>query len=561
MKLKHIIAVTVGAAALCAPSCDLDEKFYSEVTPDTFFTSPESTYAVLCRPFTHWKWYIGADRWSLQELTTDEMVCPKRGSDWYNSGEYYRLHYHTWSPDDRFVVNTYDGTTGGISRALEAKSDLQGVDYNAIGLNDAVKADHINQLNAITAYFYMRGLDYFGGMPIYYSVDDDLCARSTARETYAHIETLLKDAIPALSKKTTLGASEDGYIKQAAAAALLAQLYFNAVAYIGEEHFDECAEICRDIIGGVYGTYELDKTWYGPHCFDNNTSPEVIWTVPSENSKVEWNWYFKYFYHYSSYEYFGIETAGYNGFMLTPSLDPQGRYYTQWKLGNPYQKFNDKDLRKKPYRYLGSRKYEGMFLVGDQTNPNNPSQQCLGQKEYSGKVINLVDQVARFSEVGTKYNSVAELTSTMADGEENSGVRLVKAPQPNLDDKLLRWNPDCPVIRLSEIYYMLAECELRAGDKKTAAGLINQVRGRNFEGGADPNPVTADNLDEYRMLDEWMIEFLGEGRRRTDLIRWDKFVTESWWDHTPLNDKNKNLFPIPNSAISANNLIEQNPGY
>ena len=561
MKLKHIIAVTVGAAALCAPSCDLDEKFYSEVTPDTFFTSPESTYAVLCRPFTHWKWYIGADRWYLQELTTDEMVCPKRGSDWYNSGEYYRLHYHTWSPDDRFVVNTYDGTTGGISRALEAKSDLQGVDYNAIGLNDAVKADHINQLNAITAYFYMRGLDYFGGMPIYYSVDDDLCARSTARETYAHIETLLKDAIPALSKKTTLGASEDGYIKQAAAAALLAQLYFNAVAYIGEEHFDECAEICRDIIGGVYGTYELDKTWYGPHCFDNNTSPEVIWTVPSENSKVEWNWYFKYFYHYSAYEYFGIETAGYNGFMLTPSLDPQGRYYTQWKLGNPYQKFNDKDLRKKPYRYLGSRKYEGMFLVGDQTNPNNPSQQCLGQKEYSGKVINLVDQVARFSEVGTKYNSVAELTSTMADGEENSGVRLVKAPQPNLDDKLLRWNPDCPVIRLSEIYYMLAECELRAGDKKMAAGLINQVRGRNFEGGADPNPVTADNLDEYRMLDEWMIEFLGEGRRRTDLIRWDKFVTESWWDHTPLNDKNKNLFPIPNSAISANNLIEQNPGY
>lgn len=561
MKLKHIIAVTVGAAALCAPSCDLDEKFYSEVTPDTFFTSPESTYAVLCRPFTHWKWYIGADRWDLQELTTDEMVCPKRGSDWYNSGEYYRLHYHTWSPDDRFVVNTYDGTTGGISRALEAKSDLQGVDYNAIGLNDAVKADHINQLNAITAYFYMRGLDYFGGMPIYYSVDDDLCARSTARETYAHIETLLKDAIPALSKKTTLGASEDGYFKQAAAAALLAQLYFNAVAYIGEEHFDECAEICRDIIGGVYGTYELDKTWYGPHCFDNNTSPEVIWTVPSENSKVEWNWYFEYFYHYSAYEYFGIETAGYNGFMLTPSLDPQGRYYTQWKLGNPYQKFNDKDLRKKPYRYLGSRKYEGMFLVGDQTNPNNPSQQCLGQKEYSGKVINLVDQVARFSEVGTKYNSVAELTSTMADGEENSGVRLVKAPQPNLDDKLLRWNPDCPVIRLSEIYYMLAECELRAGDKKTAAGLINQVRGRNFEGGADPNPVTADNLDEYRMLDEWMIEFLGEGRRRTDLIRWDKFVTESWWDHTPLNDKNKNLFPIPNSAISANNLIEQNPGY
>ena len=43
-------------------------------------------------------------------------------------------------PDDRFIVNTYDGTTGGISRALEAKADLQAVDYNAIGLDDKVKA-------------------------------------------------------------------------------------------------------------------------------------------------------------------------------------------------------------------------------------------------------------------------------------------------------------------------------------------------------------------------------------------------------------------------------------
>ena len=300
---------------------------------------------------------------------------------------------------------------------------------------------------------------------------------------------------------------------------------------------------------------------YGPHTFDNDSSHEAIWNVPSENSKVEWSWYFKYFYHNSSYVYFDIETAGYNGFILTPSLNPQGSYYTQWKLGSPYRKFNDKDLRKKPYRYLGNKRYEGMFLVGKQVNFDDPTKVCLGQKEYSGKVIDMVDQVARFSEVGSKYGSVAELTSTMADGEENSGIRLVKSPQPNLADKQLRWNPDCPVIRLSEIYYMLAECELRAGHKKEAAELINQVRARNFENRNDPDPVTADNLDEYRMLDEWMIEFLGEGRRRTDLIRWGAFTSESWWDHTPSNDKNMNRFPIPNSAISANNLIKQNPGY
>ncbi|HBK30799.1 MAG TPA: RagB/SusD family nutrient uptake outer membrane protein, partial [Porphyromonadaceae bacterium] len=151
----------------------------------------------------------------------------------------------------------------------------------------------------------------------------------------------------------------------------------------------------------------------------------------------------------------------------------------------------------------------------------------------------------------------------IADAEEVSGIRPWKIPQPNKADVAIRYNPDNPIIRLAEIYYMLAECTMRAGDKKTAAMLINKVRARNFENRIDPDPVTESNLDEYRMLDEWMIEFLaeGQGRRRTDLIRWDKFVTENWWDHTATKDKNRNIFPIPEKAISANNLLEQNPGY
>ena len=89
---------------------------------------------------------------------------------------------------------------------------------------------------------------------------------------------------------------------------------------------------------------------------------------------------------------------------------------------------------------------------------------------------------------------------------------------------------------------------------------INTVRKRYFPEG-DPDPVTASNLDKYRMLDEWMMEFLGEGRRRTDLVRWDAYVTEDWWDHKATNNKNLNRFPIHYSLIGANNLLEQNPGY
>ena len=124
----------------------------------------------------------------------------------------------------------------------------------------------------------------------------------------------------------------------------------------------------------------------------------------------------------------------------------------------------------------------------------------------------------------------------------------------------LKGNPDVPVMRLAEVYYTLAECKMRAGDKQGAANLINTVRKRYFPNG-DPDPVTAANLDKYRMLDEWQVEFLGEGRRRTDLVRWDAYVTEDWWDHKATNNKNLNRFPIHYSIIGANNLLEQNPGY
>lgn len=241
-------------------------------------------------------------------------------------------------------------------------------------------------------------------------------------------------------------------------------------------------------------------------------------------------------------------------------------------MGGAYQKFNDKDVRKQNYVYLGGGKYKGMFIVGKLVNPLNPDWKCLGSREYKGEVINEVDQVAYFTRVKNDryrkedgsylYNSVADLPSTIATAEENSGIRVTKvSPRPTEEDVKLMYNPDVPVIRLAEIYYMLAECKMRLGDKAGAAELINKVRKRYFTDGVDPDPVTAANLDKYRMLDEWQVEFLSEGRRRTDLVRWDAYVNEDWWDHKATHNENLNRFPIYYSILNSNHLLEQNPGY
>lgn len=553
---KRIFAIMLPLLILSA--CSLEEKYYSAVTPETYYTSKSAVYSALVRPFTHWRWFQTYDRFQLQEYTGDVLCAPQRYQHWEDGSEWKQLHYHTWTPDHPCIAETYRAIGMGISLAYSIMQDLEDLDYTTVGLTAADQADHVNQLRCLAAYFYLKGLDYFGGIPLYTGYSVEARPRATAREVFDFVEKTLKEAIPYLEANGR-GDRQEGAIKQATAAALLAELYFNAETYVGEDCFSECAVICQDIIDGVYGYYALERDWTQIFGFDNEYSTENIWQAPSQNSQYQFTWIYSDHLPYNIATYFDCERFGAsNGGCLQPSHRPNGTEYN-FTLGMPWVKFEDTDIRKQNYHYAGSKVWSGMFLAGTLTNPET-GQTVTGAYDYSGETLNLVDYIGLMKQVGKTYPSVDELPSDMSSGEENSGIRYIKYPTPNTADKAYRWNPDWPVIRLAEIYYMLAECKFRAGDKAGAATLFNTVRSRYFNG-SDPDPVTASNIDKYRILDEWMLEFLGEGRRRTDLIRWDAFETESWWDFTPSGDKTKELFPIPQSVISTNNLLEQNPGY
>lgn len=563
MKRKLTIILSLLTLITSLGCTDLDEKWYSEVTPDTYFTSKETVYSFLIRSFTHWRWFHGFDRAILQECTTDAMVVTQKGVH-YNDVRYAQLQHHSWDPLHPNNAETWRGVGMGIALAMACKEDLAEVDYVSLGLTEEIKADHQMQLQTLIAYFYLRGLDFYGGMPIYRHSTTEEAPRSTARETFDYVEELLLAAIPKLEKRTP-GMLEEGYLRRGTAAALLAQLYFNAEVYIGEERFEECMTISQGILDGEYGYYELEKDWFGPFVFDNDRSTEVIWSAQSQYAKgTLYQWNFERYYHYNARNYFDISGYGSsNGMHLQPSLQPNGEPYT-YKLGRPFAKFHEEDLRKKLYVYKGNGEYEGMFLYGklERVSRNGNTVRCTGLYEYPGEVISFVDQVAQFKKVQTgEYNSVDELPSNINTGEENSGIRLVKLPVPDDIDKTIAFNPDYPVIRLAEIYYMLAECKYRQGEKREAAQLFNQVRKRNFENENDPDPVTEANIDKYRILDEWLVEFLGEQRRRTDLRRWGLFTTGTWWDHEPTGDDHYELFPIPETSISISNVLKQNPGY
>lgn len=560
--------IVSGVLSLFAiTSCSIDPTFYSEVVPETFYTSQEAVWERFNRPFTHWRWYVAHNdpRWMLQELGTDEFCLPTRGSDWYDGARYQKFHHHEYTEDMAFIETGWTNFAMGIALAWDALEDLQKINFDALGFEAGTRESMLNQQKVLVASLYLDGLDFFGGVPLYTTTQSEVKGRSTAQETFDFIENLLKEAIPNLSPKAELGGLENGSINQATAAATLARLYFNAKPYIGKEMYSEAAVICQDIIDGKYGKYALDPDWTNIFGFTNETCTEIIWSVPSQNAKLETDgmyWSSMVPYNYKNY-LGGLEGSGSNnGIGLIPSLDPMGKKYP-YKLSGAYSKFNEKDIRKQPYVYEGNGKYRGMFIVGELINPLHPEWVCTGSREYNGQILVVRDQVAYFAKLGSpEYPTPASLTSSVATAEESSCVRVTKrSPRPNQDEKNRKFDPDVPVIRLAEIYYTLAECKMRAGDTDGAARLINTVRKRYFLNGIDPDPVTSGNLDKYRMLDEWLQEFLAEGRRRTDLIRWDAYVSEDWWDHKATNKATINRFPIHYSIIGANNLLEQNPGY
>ena len=107
---RNILIIISFLTLLVSSGCtNLDEKWYSEVTPDTYFTSKETVYSFLVRSFTHWRWFHGFDRAILQECTTDEMCVTQKGIH-YNDVRYSQLEelYKNRGLESRLLSRTVE---------------------------------------------------------------------------------------------------------------------------------------------------------------------------------------------------------------------------------------------------------------------------------------------------------------------------------------------------------------------------------------------------------------------------------------------------------------------
>lgn len=118
-----------------------------------------------------------------------------------------------------------------------------------------------------------------------------------------------------------------------------------------------------------------------------------------------------------------------------------------------------------------------------------------------------------------------------------------------------------PIIRYAEVLLSFAEAENELnGPTAAAVSAVKQVMDR--AGLEIPASATASKeaFRDYLLLERGH-ELFGEGERRTDLIRFGKFI-ESARERGHDAKDHQVLFPIPSSIIiEGDGIIEQNPGY
>lgn len=124
---------------------------------------------------------------------------------------------------------------------------------------------------------------------------------------------------------------------------------------------------------------------------------------------------------------------------------------------------------------------------------------------------------------------------------------------------------DCIIYRLGETYLLSAEASWRLGDTGKAASRLNELRNRSCEGHDHSLDITAGDVNEDFILDEYAREMCGEWNRWYTLKRFRAFETRlaKYNTQAKFNKDIHYVRPVPAwiLAVIDNPGEYQNPGY
>lgn len=496
---------------------------------------------------------------ALQEISTDEAILPYRGgTDWGDNGIYISLHRHETATSDPNVRETWNLIAQGLSRSITAISSLKdNTDPN-------VKV-YIAEAKAMRAFYNWMSLDLFG---LSFVKDDPGAISKIIRGTEAveYIKKELIDAEPFLDNTTG-----PGRITKNGALGLLARLHLNAAAYgniyaqtfnFATSDLDAVIRYCDQIINS--GSHALSADYFSIFNDNNHTNKELVFAV---DQRADLNGHNRLAYFSLSGDQFPLpQFPGANG-TDGPGITPE--FYRTWvnaysvdpALADPRFFKQNVGMNTNPADSCVSDFHiDRGILRGQQyglIRRNGVFVKCANGNFKVGPLFNdtrnrptvpvIFTEAIDFSTTGSGYSTGYRVEKYEFSRKSVSGRNFGEA--------------DISIIRLADVYLMRAEAKLRKGDAVGALADVNTVRMSRTAYSVKPTPLTTINLDI--LFRERGFEFYWEMHRRTDMIRFGKY--EGTWTEKTNNDRNKRLYPIPQTAIDgAANLpgyLKQNPGY
>ena len=536
--IKHSIFGVILALSLSACMKDLDQE---PIDPDSFtekdvFKNATEAKGALAKIYASLSLtgqkgpagdgdIAGADEGStgytrmqfyLQVASTDEAIIR-----WSDAGV-PDFHNMSWTPANTFNNAYYNRLGQQIAFANSFIDNAQAL------ASDPEVAYYIAEARFIRAYAYYNVIDAFGKAPLVTSSKADLKpAQNTRAELFNFVESELKDLE---GKLKAARANEYGRVDVVAAQALLARLYLNAKVYIGQDKYTDCITYAKKVIASSYSLNTTDAN-------NNGTAYDELFLADNNSNGAQNEFIFL-----ASFDGLNTKTYGGTAFIIHGAT---GGNMNASSLG-----INDGWSG-----LTAPKEFVNKFEVSARNGNNEPTAWKDKRAMFytDGQTYENTD-LKDFTKSGYAITKFKNITSTGAAGKD---------PEKKFTDT------DLPLIRLAEVYLTYAEAVLRGGtggDRATALGYINQLRTRAY-GNASGN-IADSNLTLDFILDERARELYWEGLRRTDLIRYGKFTGGAYlWSFkggaasgVAVPDY-RNLYPIPQDALTANENLTQNTGY
>ena len=460
--------------------------------------------------------------WSTQEVTADAAKCAW-GDAWVND-----LNNNTWKGDvlNDAVYAVYVRTLQGITYVNEYLRQTSDANLSSRGCSDAVKAkvqEYRAEARFLRAYFYWAAMDTFGQVP--FSTEDTQFGGgyNPPQQPREYIFDYVVSELEYLaSSESAMPAAQSNYPRadKGSVLGLLARVYLNAEVYTGTAKWAEAKAACEKI-------YELGYALAPTHA-------ELFRGDNGENANAKKEFLFAASYDAESNQSYGGTTyltlstlSGDDGAVNITGINGgwAGNRVPYEYVAKFFTDVKNQDYTEGTYSYTDKR--AGYFFI-------------------KGRTESMQDNLNTFLNGWSciKFNNVPH----NMDAVDYAATAATK----NFSDI------DWPLIRLGEIHLIYAEACMHAGG--SAATQLAALAQR--AGVAAPATVDAEWLMAERAR-----ELMWEAHRRTDLIRYGKWISGYNWTYKGGNFGGQdlpsyfNIFPVPSTELATNLELQQNPGY